>query len=87
MERRKQLLEKIRGGKLEAICQVVRDLSCYSRAKKLNDYDKSILEQAERFLLNEWKLALSVSTAQAERELEQLLTRDTRMPAQRQSTR
>lgn len=73
MERRTQLLEKIRDGSLESICQVVRDLSFYRQMKKLNDHDKTILERAQRFLLNEWGLALTVSLPEAERELERLL--------------
>ena len=73
LERRTQLIEKIRDGKLESICQVVRDLSLYRQAKKLNDHDKTILERAQTFLLNEWRLALTVSLPEAERELNRLL--------------
>ena len=73
LERRTQLIEKIRDGKLESICQVLRDLSLYRQAKKLNDHDKTILERAQNFLLNEWRLALTVSLPEAERELERLL--------------
>jgi len=73
LERRTQLIEKIRDGKLESICQVVRDLSFYRQTKKLNDHDKTILESAQSFLLNEWRLALTVSLPEAERELARLL--------------
>jgi RNA polymerase-interacting CarD/CdnL/TRCF family regulator len=73
LERRTQLMEKIKDGKLESICQVLRDLSLYSRAKKLNDHDKTILERAQNFLLNEWILALMVPLPEAERELRRLL--------------
>ena len=73
LERRTQLIEKIRDGKLESICQVVRDLSFYRQAKKLNDHDKTILDRAQNFLLNEWRLALTVSLPDAERELNRLL--------------
>jgi RNA polymerase-interacting CarD/CdnL/TRCF family regulator len=73
LERRTQLIEKIRDGKLESVCQVVRDLSLYSQAKKLNDHDKTILERAQNFLLNEWRLALTVSLPEAEGELKRLL--------------
>jgi len=73
LERRTQLIEKIKDGKLESICQVVRDLSFYRQAKKLNDHDKTILERAQSFLLNEWRLALTVSLPEAELELKRLL--------------
>jgi RNA polymerase-interacting CarD/CdnL/TRCF family regulator len=73
LERRTQLIEKIRDGKLESICQVVRDLSLYRQSKKLNDHDKTILARAQNFLLNEWRLALTISMPEAERELKLLL--------------
>lgn len=73
VERRTQLLEKMEDGKLESICRIVRDLSKYSQGKKLNDYEKSILQRAEEFLLMEWKYSLLVPQAQAERELKHLL--------------
>jgi RNA polymerase-interacting CarD/CdnL/TRCF family regulator len=73
LERRTQLIEKIRDGKLESICQVLRDLSFYRQAKKLNEHDKTILERAQSFLLNEWRLALKVSLPDAELELQRLL--------------
>jgi RNA polymerase-interacting CarD/CdnL/TRCF family regulator len=72
-ERRMQLLEKIKDGKIEAICRVIRDLSFYRRTKKLNDNDETILKRAQNFLLTEWNLAFAVSLAQAELELKQLL--------------
>jgi RNA polymerase-interacting CarD/CdnL/TRCF family regulator len=73
LERRMQLIEKIRDGKLDSICQVLRDLTCYRQVKKLNDHDKTILERAQSFLLNEWRLALTVSLPEAELELQRLL--------------
>jgi RNA polymerase-interacting CarD/CdnL/TRCF family regulator len=73
IERRTQLLEKMEDGKLESICRIVRDLSKYRQGKKLNDYEKSILERAQEFLLVEWKYSLFVPRAQAERELKHLL--------------
>ncbi len=72
-ERKTQLLEKMKDGKLESICRVVRDLSSYRSEKKLNDNDVSILERAQYFLLSEWKLVLSVPLAQAEQEVKQIL--------------
>ena len=71
--RKTQLMAQMNDGKLLSICQVVRDLSFYRQAKKLNDHDKTILERAQSFLLNEWRLALTVSLPDAERELNRLL--------------
>jgi RNA polymerase-interacting CarD/CdnL/TRCF family regulator len=72
-ERKTHLLEQVRDGTIESICRVVRDLSFYKHTKKMNDVDNSILERAQKFLLDEWQFALSVPDKQAERELKQML--------------
>jgi len=73
LERKLYLQEQMRDGRLEGICRVVRDLTSYRRMKKLNDNDNTILERARNFLITEWKLSLSVTSAQAESELAQML--------------
>lgn len=73
-ERKNQLIEKMNDGKIESICQVVRDLSLHRSSKKLNEHDTSVLERAQDFLLGELKLALSVSTSEAEQKLTQILS-------------
>ncbi len=73
LERKNQLMEKMKNGSLEEICQVVRDLTFLRRGKKLNDHDIAILKRAHDFLIDEWKLSMIVPPAQAERELTQLL--------------
>ncbi len=72
-ERRTYLLEQMRAGTLKSICRVVRDLSSFKHANKMNDLDTTILARAQKFLLNEWEMALSVPNWQAERELKQIL--------------
>jgi RNA polymerase-interacting CarD/CdnL/TRCF family regulator len=73
MERKTQIMEKMKNGSLEGICQVVRDLSSYRKERKLNDYDSVLLKRAHDFLIDEWKFSLFVPPAQAEQELTQLL--------------
>ncbi len=72
-ERKTQLTERMREGTLESICGIIRDLTTYSYSKKLNDYDASLLERAKKFLLEEWKISLSVPLSDAQRELDILL--------------
>ena len=72
-ERKTQLFERMKEGRLESICAVVRDLTFLRLSKRLNDNDVSILERAKIFLLNEWKLVWSVSFSEAEHELILLL--------------
>jgi RNA polymerase-interacting CarD/CdnL/TRCF family regulator len=72
-ERKTQLTARMKDGRLESICQVIRDLVVFRQAKKLNDYDSAILDRAQNFLINEWQISLGVSRAQAEHELRDLL--------------
>lgn len=72
-ERKNQLMAMMKDGRLESICQVIRDLVAFRRTKKLNDYDSAILERAQNFLLNEWQISLGVTRSQAEHELHRLL--------------
>jgi RNA polymerase-interacting CarD/CdnL/TRCF family regulator len=72
-ERKTYLIERMKDGKLASICSVIRDLVCYRREKKLNEYDKSTLERAQSFLLTEWMYSLSVSQVQANSKLIELL--------------
>jgi RNA polymerase-interacting CarD/CdnL/TRCF family regulator len=72
-ERKTELTQRIRDGKLASICSVIRDLDQYGRTKKFNDNDKSIMERAENFLISEWMYSRSVSKVQAKEELTRLL--------------
>lgn len=76
--RKTLLMERLKDGRLESICRVIRDLTLYSRSKKMNDHDSSTLERARSFLLSEWSLALSIPLQQAGRELKEML--DARFP-------
>jgi CarD family transcriptional regulator len=73
LERKQHLQNQMRNGKLDGICRVVRDLTCFSGVKKLNENDKSVLARARNFLITEWGLSLSVTSDQAERELARML--------------
>jgi len=75
MERKALLQERLRGGSLDSVCRVVRDLHQLSKAKKLNDYDAAIMERAKTALLGEWTLAMKIPPQQAEQELQDLLKR------------
>lgn len=72
-QRKSQLADQLKDGKLISVCQAVRDLAYLSRSKKLNEYDKAIMERAEAFLVDEWAISLSVSVIEAKQHLNQLL--------------
>jgi CarD family transcriptional regulator len=74
MERKTRLSDLLKDGKLELVCQVIRDLTHHGRVKKMNDYDNAILERARNFLLEEWCMALAVPLPHATLQLQELLT-------------
>jgi RNA polymerase-interacting CarD/CdnL/TRCF family regulator len=71
--RKDYLLTQMRTGSLAAICQAIRDLTHFKRQRKLNDQEKSILEQGTASLLAEWVFALGESLPQARQSLAALL--------------
>jgi RNA polymerase-interacting CarD/CdnL/TRCF family regulator len=71
--RKEHLMLLLRDGKLDTICQVVRDLTHYQRRKKLNDQEKFILERATNSLLVEWAYSLGVSPNQANQAMTNLM--------------
>jgi RNA polymerase-interacting CarD/CdnL/TRCF family regulator len=76
LERKTRLLELLKDGRPESLCQVIRDLSAYQKQKikPLNDNDHLVLKQSRNTLLGEWGFVLSLTHAQAEHELHRLLT-------------
>jgi RNA polymerase-interacting CarD/CdnL/TRCF family regulator len=73
MERKSLLSERMREGRLEGICEVIRDLSLYKHKQKMNDMDTLLLRRAETFLLNEWTFSLPISLSKADETLKHLL--------------
>ena len=74
LERKLELSERMKDGTLESICRVIRDLHFFRQTQKFNESDTSTLERAQKFLLSEWRISLSIPAAQAEKELKRLLS-------------
>jgi len=75
-ERRLQLIERLKDHKLASLFKVIRDLTFYKRLNRLNDNDRTILARSQKTLVDEWRIASSISTQQAEEELKKLLEGD-----------
>jgi RNA polymerase-interacting CarD/CdnL/TRCF family regulator len=75
LERKTHLLELLKGGRPESLCELIRDLSAYQKQqiRPMNDNDQMILKQSRNTLLGEWAFVLSITQAQAERDLHHLL--------------
>jgi RNA polymerase-interacting CarD/CdnL/TRCF family regulator len=68
-ERKTLLLGYLRDGRTQSLFQIIRGLHAYRKIRPLNEYDQSILRQARNSLLGEWGFVLSISSVQAEHEL------------------
>ena len=73
-ERRSQLLELLKDGRAESLCQIIRDLSASQKIKSLNDHEQTLLKQSRASLLGEWGFVQSITPAQAELELQRTLS-------------
>jgi RNA polymerase-interacting CarD/CdnL/TRCF family regulator len=72
-ERKVLLSERLKDGRAESLCRVIRDLTTYRHIRPLNDNDQALMKRAQNALLGEWGFALSLTPAQAESELHHLL--------------
>ena len=72
--RKSELHTKMTDGKATSWCHVIRDLTTLQAEKALNEDDRSTLKRARAMLVREWGYSLKVPVAQAEDELQQLLT-------------
>jgi len=72
-ERKSHIHNRLTDGAIESVCGLIRDLSFCRKNKKLNDTETSIYKNAVVKLVDEWQYSMSVSQAQATRELNTLL--------------
>jgi len=72
-ERKKELVQRLKDGALTSVCTVIRDLELYMHQKKFNEDDKTTMQRAKDFLLEEWVYVRPVSLMQANDELTRLL--------------
>jgi len=73
-ERRSRLLELLKDGRAESLCQIIRDLSASQKIKVLNDDERTLLKHSRSALLGEWGFVQSITPAQAELELQRTLS-------------
>jgi RNA polymerase-interacting CarD/CdnL/TRCF family regulator len=72
-ERRLLLLDWLKNGSAEALCRVVRDLSAFRSVHPFNETDQALLKRSQHALLGEWGFVFSLTSAEAEIELNRLL--------------
>jgi RNA polymerase-interacting CarD/CdnL/TRCF family regulator len=72
--RQSDLDVRLKLGTFQAICEIVRDLSARRARKPLTDYELEMLKKARGFLFQEWALINHVTSSEAARTVEALLS-------------
>jgi CarD family transcriptional regulator len=73
-ERKAIIKNKLNVGSTLSMCELIRDLSFYKSQKKINDTEKTILENNIVILLDEWGFTFNIPNSQARNELNKLLS-------------
>lgn len=73
-QRKLMLMEILKDGSAKSLCRVIRGLVTYQKAHSLNENDQALLKRAQKALIGEWGVALSITPMQAETELYRLLS-------------
>ncbi len=72
-QRQKDVRDKLKGGTLQALCEVVRDLSGHSWLKPLTGYDAEAFRKSCETLYQEWAAVERITPAEAKAEVDRLL--------------
>lgn len=72
-ERRTLLTEWLKDGRAESLCRVIRSLASFRQVRSLSDNDQLLMKRIQHSLIGEWGYSLSMTTAQAEHEVQHLL--------------
>lgn len=69
-----ELISRLKQGSFQGLCEVVRDLTAWSWRKPLGQTDTALLQKTRRSLYQEWATAADVSTTEAIKEIDALLS-------------
>ena len=72
-ERRLTILESLKGGSFQTLCEVVRDLAAFGWRKSLGEADAALLKRARESLSREWAASAGTSIDEANAEVTELL--------------
>lgn len=71
--RHREIVGRLKQGSFQVVCEVVRDLTAWSRRKPLGPTDLATLKKTRESLCREWATSAGVSMAEAVKEIESLL--------------
>ncbi len=69
-----QIVERLKDGRAETLCRVIRALVDYQQIRPLNETDQSLMKRVHNALIGEWVFSLSGTIVEAEKELRRILT-------------
>ena len=72
-QRHTSLVERLKESTLQAMCEVVRDLTAFRWSKSLNESSSMMLRNTRHFLCSEWAAVEGLSIAEATHEIDALL--------------
>jgi RNA polymerase-interacting CarD/CdnL/TRCF family regulator len=72
-QRNLELVNRLREGSFQAVCEVMRDLTASGWHKPLGQADSTTLRKTRGSLYEEWATAAGVSTTEAIKEIDSLL--------------
>jgi RNA polymerase-interacting CarD/CdnL/TRCF family regulator len=72
-QRNLRVLEMLKDGRAESLCEAIRDLAAIRGSRLWSEYDQALMKRGEKALIGEWCVALAVTPSQAEAELHRLL--------------
>jgi len=73
-KRRQAVVERLRQGSFQSLCEVVRDLAARAQKKSFYDAEATLLQKVRMDLYREWASAEGLSLAEAIQEVESLLS-------------
>lgn len=72
-ERHSSLVERLKESTLQAMCEVVRDLTAFRWSRSLNQSSSMMLRNTHNFVCSEWAAVEGLSIAEASHEIDALL--------------
>ena len=67
------LINRLKQGSFQILCEIVRDLTAWGRRKPLGRTDATTLQKTQQSLYQEWAKAAGISTLEAIKEIDSLL--------------
>jgi len=72
-QRKHELEDAIKDGRLASVCRVIRDLHGWKQEKSFNEHERRIYDTQTKRLLREWSVCAGIKVSEARKKLNSLL--------------